>query len=316
MSYPVLTWAGAANTQANSPLVIAWLHASTREPNLYGLNAFNEGMAALGWHQGVQYVVEERWAGGRIERLPVLAQELSAGKPAVIVATPTISAKIASQAAPATPVVLAQGDPMQTGLVKSLSRPGGMVTGSSNVNSEISDKVVELLMQSLPKLRRVGFLVDASLTSYADNVRISRRVAAHYRLEPVFGDMATPEDIKPVMARLAKEKVQAVVILASAWFPAYHQEIINVALAQRWPVVSGLHIFAEAGALFSYGADRVALYRRAAYFVDRILKGAKPGDLPIEQPTKFELVINMKTAKALRITIPSSILVRADRVIE
>jgi putative ABC transport system substrate-binding protein len=194
-----------------------------------------------------------------------------------------------------------------------------MITGLSNVNNEINEKLLELLLAAAPKMRRVGFLADSSSAvknTYAANLKGARRATEHYRVEASFADAARPEDIEGALSRLAKDGAQGLIIMSSAWFSAERSRIIKLALAQRWPVVASQGEYTNAGALISYGVDRTVLYRRAASYVDRILKGAKPGDLPIEQPTKFELVVNMKTAKALGLTIPQPFLMRADRVIE
>ena len=316
LGLPGLAWTGVLRAQAKAPVVIGWLNVSSRGSPPTALNAFHEGMASLGWQLGAQFVLEERHADGRVERLPVLAQELAATRPAVIVTSPSTAAIAAARAAPGTPIVLANGDPMASGLVTSLARPGGLVTGLSNVTGDLSQKVVELLVESLPKLQRIGFLADPTSPVHSGTVRDARHAAERLRVAAVFVDMAKPEDIEPAMARLAKDKVQALVILASQWFGPYQPKIMGLALAQRWPVVGNISLIPRQGGLLSYGADRTALFRRSAYDVDRILKGAKPGDLAIEQPTTFELVVNMKTAKTLGITFAPSILVRATEVIE
>ena len=313
---PALSSLGALRAQTNPPVVIGWLDTASPETGLAALNAFKEGMAALGWKMGSQYLLEERFADGRVERLPALAQELAAKKPAVIVAQPSSSARAVAAAAPTTPIVLAGGDPLASGLVTSLARPGGMITGLSTVSVDLNAKVVELLVESLPKLQRVGFLADPTIRAHDANVINIRRAAGRFRFEAVIAEMARPEDIEPAMARLTKAKVQALVILSASWFRAHAPKIQQLALAQRWPVVGTISTTPRHGGLFSYGPDRVALFRRSAYYVDRILKGAKPGDLPIEQPTTFEFILNMKTARLLGITIPPSMRLRATEVIE
>lgn len=309
-----LAWSGVARAQP--PMVIGWLSPGSREANTKSLNAFHEGMAALGWKVSAQYVIDEHWADGQLNRLPSLAQALAARKPAIIVVNTAATAGLMAKAAPATPVVMTGGEPLTSGLVKSLARPGGMITGLSNVNTEIIDKLIELLVESMPKLRRIGFFADASNPSYGVNVKIVRRAAERYRFEASIADVVKPEDIEPAIARLTKDKVQALVLLSTSWLQVHRQQIVKLALAQRWPLICNSNNFTEAGALFNYGANSAEGYRRVAYFVDRILKGTKPGDLPIEQPTVFEMVLNLKTAKALGITFPQSILVRATKVIE
>jgi len=274
-------------------------------------------MAALGWKEGSNYVLEERWAEGRMDRLRALAEELKVKKPAVIVAG-VGAVIVAAKAAPNVPVVQMQGgSPVAAGLAASLARPGGMVTGVTNVVGEVSEKYLELLFAAAPKLQRVGFLVDPVSGSYDAHMKNARRATERYRVEAQFAEAVKPEDLDPALSRLVKEGVQGLVIMPSAgMFIAERTRIVKFALAQRWPVVAGPSTFVEEGALISYSADSSALHRRAAYYVDRILKGAKPGDLPIEQPTKFELVVNLKTAKAIGLTIPQNLLFRADRVIE
>ena len=317
VAWPALTWMGALRAQANPPVVIGWLSANNRPAGRGSApKVFNEGMVALGWKLGAQYVLEERYAEARVERLPALAQELAAMKPAAIVAISASAASAAAAAAPTTAVVLANGDPLAAGLVASLARPGGMITGLSNVSADASLKVIELLVESMPKLRRIGFLVDSTIAVHGANVTNVRSVAERFRLEAVIVDVAKPEDIEPAIMRLAQAKVQALVLLASAWFGPHFSKIIQLALAQRWPVVGNGTVIPKLDGLLSFGADHLALARRAAYYVDRILKGAKPGDLPIEQPTTFELILNMKTARALGIAIPPSMRLRATEVIE
>lgn len=318
VAWPALAWTGALRAQAKPPVVIGWLDTTSPDGSRPFRNAFNEGMAALGWKLGTQYVLEERHADARVERLPALAQELAAKQPAVIVAWPSASVFAAAVAAPTTPVVLMNGDPLATGLVTSLARPGGLITGLSNVSGDTTLKVIELLVEALPKLQRIGFLADSSTgPSHGSTVVAqARRAAERLRVEAVIADMAKPEDIEPAMAQLAKGKAQALVILPSVWFSGHFSTIIQAGLARRWPVVGISPGIPSQGGLFRFGPDNLALARRAAHYVDRILKGAKPGDLPIEQPTTFELILNMKTARALGIAIPPSMRLRATEVIE
>jgi putative tryptophan/tyrosine transport system substrate-binding protein len=317
-SIPALTWTGALRAQTNAPVVVGWLANGFRDGR--GLiNAFNEGMAALGWKQGTNYVLEERHSDGQLERLPALTTELVAIKAAVIVAWPSAAAAAATKAAPTTPVVVLTGDPLAAGLVKSLARPDGMITGTSNMSSETIHKVIELLTETLPTLQRVGFLFDPTTRPTAASAVATRshhRAAERLRLQAVTAELAGPQDIAPAFARLAKAKVQAVVVLPSTWFTANMPAIVGAAMARRLPVVGSVATIPVRGGLFSYGADGEALARRTAYYVDRLLKGAKPGELPIEQATVFRLVLNLKTAKQLGITIPTAMRLRATDVIE
>lgn len=193
-----------------------------------------------------------------------------------------------------------------------------MITGLTNFSVDVSAKHLELLLSAAPQLRRVGFLTDPTVPNYSAQRDVAERAIAHYSVEARFAEAKRPEEIEPAIARLTNEGVQGLVIMASAWYGNANerQRIVNLALSRRWPVIGGLSEYAVDGALMSYGTDRAALFRRAAYYVDRILKGAKPADLPIEQPMTFDLVVNMKTAKALGIKLPPEIMVRANRVIE
>jgi putative ABC transport system substrate-binding protein len=222
----------------------------------------------------------------------------------------------AAKAAPKIPLVMATGgDLVAMGLVKSLARPGGMITGLTNFNQTITEKFLELLLAAAPKVKRIGFLIDSTSLGRTYYKEAVRRSVAQYPVETRIAEVASPEEIEPAISRLAKAGAQALVVTQSPMLRVERQRIVKLALAQRWPVVAGAREFAEAGALLSYSADALANFRRAADYVDRILKGAKPGELPIEQPTKFELVINMKTAKALGLTM-QDLLFRADKVIE
>lgn len=310
-----LAWMGALRAQTQPPVVIGILTTGSADSTRAGIAAFNEAMAGLGWRLGAQYVIEARHAEGQVERLPALARELAALKPALFTAVPSSSARALAAAAPTTPIVLWDGDPLASGLVTNLARPGGMITGLSNVGADLHSKVVELLVEALPKIKRMGFLADSAVRAHGANVVSVRRAAERFGVEAVIAEVAKPADIEPAMTRLAKDGVQALVIMSSAWFGSQLPKILALALAQRWPVVGFYDAVPRLGGLFSYGRSG-GRARRVAVYVDRILRGAKPGDLPIEQPTTFDLVLNMKTARALGVTISPSLLVRATDVIE
>ena len=315
-AWPALAWTDGTRAQSKRPALIGWLNTASRESGGHYLVAFKEGLAALGRKEGSDYRLEEYWAGGLVERLPALAAELAATEPALIVAAPVPALTAAARAAPRTPIVLPNGNPLATGLVTNLARPGGMVTGLSNVNTDTDEKLLELLLAAAPTLRRIGFLADPTLPSYEVAMRGARRAIEQQRVESRFAEAGRPADIEAAVARLAKEGAQALVVMSSSWFASERQQLVALARAQRWPLVANQREFAEAGALLSYGVDRTALYRRAAYYVDRILKGANPGELPIEQPTRFELVVNASAARALGLVIAPSLLARADMTIQ
>jgi ABC-type uncharacterized transport system substrate-binding protein len=224
----------------------------------------------------------------------------------------------AAKEAPGIPIVMGSAaDPVAGGLAASLARPGGMVTGVTNVVTNIIEKQLELLLLAAPRLRRIGFLIDSNNVLRVVTNEVTRRSAAQYpQVKAFFVEVANREEIEPAISRLARDNTEGLIVMASPLLMNERQRIIKLALARRWPVIALQREFANEGALLTYGSDVAANFRRAATYVDKILKGAKPGDLPIEQPTKFELVVNMKTAKALGLTIPQSILVRTDRVIE
>ena len=316
-AWPLAARAGAALGQPKkAPILIGYLSLHSRETAAHRFAAFKDGLAALGWKEGSQFVIEERWANGRRDRLQLLAEELAAKKPAIIVAVPVPAAAAAAKAAPQTPIVVFGADPVAAGLAKSLAQPGGMITGVANIRPDLTGKYLELFLAAVPKVKRVGFLADPNSAVYRQYMEAARRSVAQYAVEARFADAGKAEEIEPAISRLAKEGAQALIVLGGSMFIVERRRIMKLALAQRWPVVTGDIATTEEGALLSYGTDPSALYRRVAYYVDRILKGAKPGDLPIEQPTRFELVINLKTAKALGLTIPQPFLMRADRVIE
>jgi putative ABC transport system substrate-binding protein len=312
---------GAVFAQAKKPpVVIGWLSASARrvDGGGGGLAEFKKELATLGWQESANYVLEELYAAGQPNRLPALAEELAAKKPALIVAAGSSASTIAAaKAAPRTPIVQVAGlSPVDAGLAASLARPGGLVTGLTNLPAEISSKYLELLLAAAPKLKRVGILADVQAASYPIYIKNMRAAIERFRIEARFAEVGSTEELDRALRQLAKEGAQALVVLYSAGlFNAERQRIVQFALSQHWPVISSGG-WAAAGALLSYNADVLALFRRAAHYVDRILKGARPADLPIEQPTRFEMVVNLNTAKALGLTIPPEIMVQATRVIQ
>ena len=309
---------GTVFAQAKKPpVVIGWLNTGLREASGDNLAEFKKELATLGWQEGANYILEELYAAGQPNRLPALAEELAAKKPALIVASPAPATIAAAKAAPRIPIVVVTGiSPVNTGLAASLARPGGMVTGLTSLVDELSAKYLELLLAAAPKVKRVGILGNVKVPAYPTYIKNTHTAIERFRIEARFAEVGNAEELDRALPMLAKEGVQALVLLPSAGlFLAERQRIVQFALSQRWPVVGGAAL-AAAGALLSYSADASALYRRAAHYVDRILKGAKPADLPIEQPTRFELVVNLKTAKALGLTMPPEIMVQATRVIQ
>jgi len=275
---------------------------------------FEAGLRELGWKPGSNIVVDYRYAEGKLERLPALAAELVRIPVDVIVARGlTIAA--ARQATAKIPIVMAADpDPVRSGFVASLARPGGNITGFSTQALDSEPKQLEFLREALPSLERVAVLTNANSPDREDMKRIET-VARTLRLELTEYPITGSEQLAAVFAMVSKARAGAILISPTLWFIDAKQ-LAALAIKHRQPAIHNLRPFAEAGALISYGVDFAVLHRRVAVFVDKILKGANPGDLPVEQPTKFELVINLKTAKALGLTIPPSLLQRADQVIE
>ena len=299
------------------PVLIGVLHVGSGGTYVGLLAEFRKELAVRGWKDGAQVTVEGFSAQGAYDQLPALAQTLAKKNPAVIVAVTSRAVAAAAQAAPRTPVVMVSiGDPVAYGFAKSLSRPGGMITGLSNIAPDTASKYVELLVAAVPGLKRIGFLLDVG-GSGGDLMKDSiHRSTAHYSLEAAIAEPRRPEGVEPGLQRLAKEGVRALACMPSPVFTNERKTILQFAAMRRWPVIANTGVWVRDGALLSYGASNRQQFRRAAYYVDRILRGTKPGDLPVELPTTFEMAVNLKTAKALGLTMPPEIMVRATQVIE
>jgi putative ABC transport system substrate-binding protein len=281
------------------------------------LATFRNGLGELGYVEGQTISIESRWAAGKYERLPGLAAELVRLKMEVIVTAAVPAIRAAKEATSTIPIIMAVVvDPVATGLVASLARPGGNITGLSLMTPELVGKQLEMLKEVVPKASRVAVLWNPANPGNAPQLRAAE-VAARtlgVRLQPL--EARGPREIDSAFAAMSKEGASAVVVLVDVVFIDQRTRIADLAATRRLPSVYGLPEYVEAGGLMAYGPSYIANYRRAAVYVDKILKGAKPGDLPIEQPTKFEFVINLKAAKALGLTIPPSLLQRADEVIQ
>ena len=277
---------------------------------------FQRALQDLGYIAGQNLVIECRSANEDYGRLPVSASDLVALKVHVIVALNHPTARAAQQATQTVPIVMvASGDPVGAGLVASLRHPGGNVTGLSYYATELTAKRLELLSQSIPGVTRIAVLTNPAL-AYLPFPQDTKAAARQLGIQPIFLEVRTPQDIDRAFDTMAKERPDAVFILPDLMLVRQAKRICDLALKYRLPTMAWDKVFVSAGGLMVYAADYQAMARRAASYVDKILKGAKPADLPIEQPTKFELVINLKTANALGLTIPRSLLLRADQVIE
>jgi len=275
-------------------------------------------MRELGWAEGKNIAFEFRFAEDKAERLPELAVELVRLKVDLIVTAGTPAALAARQATTTIPIVaVGLNDPVPLGLVTSLARPGGNVTGFTSVVMEgFVGKQLELLKEAVPAISRVAFLRDPANPIQQRNPSEISDLEKALRLKLQILSVGTPEDIESAFQAVARERADALWVGASAVTVRHRTRIAQLAAKNRLPAVYYSRAYVEAGGLLSYGPNDIELYPRAASYVDKILKGAKPGDLPVEQPTKFELVINLKTAKALGLTIPQSLLARADEVIQ
>jgi putative ABC transport system substrate-binding protein len=280
-------------------------------------DAFLKGMRELGYVEGKNLVVEWRFADGKFERLPGLAAELVQLKVDVIVAVASPAIGAAQKATTTIPIVMATtGDPVGSGFVKSLARPGGNITGLSNMGGDIGPKLFDLLHSVVPKLSRVAVLVTPTSTTYRAILESIQAAAQKAGVKTLVAEASSPQDIENAFSMMVREKADAVIVGASTFFSQQRRQIGELATKYRIPSMFGNRVNVEAGGLMSYGQKITDNYVRAATYVDKILKGAKPGDLPVEQPVTLELVVNLKTAKALGLTIPQSILLRADEVIQ
>jgi len=282
--------------------------------------AFGQGLRDLGYVEGRTVVIEYRDAEGKFERLPALAAELVALKVDVIVAPYTPGALAAKQATGTLPIVFAAvGDPVASGLVTSLARPGGSVTGTSGRAPELVGKCLDLLKQAIPGVSRVAVLWQPGAfaeSTEKDMLKGADVAARALRVQPQFVAARGPADFDSAFSDMTRARADALTVLTGAMFISERQRLVDLAAKHRLPAVYAWRVFVGAGGLMAYGPDLADLFRRAATYVDRILKGTKPADLPVEQPRKFELVINVKTAKALGLKIPPSLLGRADEVIQ
>ena len=316
LAFTLLCAAGISCAQPRIPLVAALFHG-TESAYRARLDAFRDGMRELGYIDGKNYRMEVRWTDAQLDRLPALARELLLLKPDVAIAAPILSVQALNRESKSVPIVIAGGvGALRVGLIASMARPGGNVTGISLQGDELTTKLFELLSEIAPRAKRVLALSSAQGVAEPD-VRSASRVAAKaYGMTLIDAWADSPEKIRQVYDVCKRERCEALVFLLDPYFISQRTDVIALAAKLRLPAVYYSFEFAEDGGLIGYSADSRWGFRRAAAYVDKILKGAKAADLPVEQPTKFEIVVNMKTAKALGIKIPGTILVRTDRVIE
>jgi len=296
---------------------MGYLTATSLSVNAARVDAFRQGLRERGYVEGKNISIEWRSAEGKSERVPELATELVRLKVEVIVTAGSPATRAAKHATLTIPIVMAQdSDPVGNGFIGSLARPGGNITGLSTLAPEISGKQLELLKEIVPRFSRVAVLGTSTRPGNAQSLRATELVAAAFRVKVQYLDVLGPEAIDTVFREADKGRADAVLVLPSFVLNSHRKELIELAAKRRLPAIYDRQEFVEDGGLMSYSVSSIDLFRRAAVYVDKILKGAKPAELPVEQPTKFEFVINMKTAKALGLTIPPSLLLRADRLIE
>ena len=305
-----------AQQQRSKVARIGLLEATSASTDAKWREAMIAGLSALGYVEGKNIIIEYRWAEGNYERLPSLTAELVQTKVDVIVAASPPAIRAAQQATTTIPIVMiATPDPVGSGFVASLSRPGRNITGLSNINVEVSSKYLELLRAAVPKLSRVTVFGNPGNPNHPDFLKRIQATAktTGVKVSPV--EASTASQIAAAFGTMKKERAGALIVLPDPFFRAQARRIAELAAQHRLPTMFFIGETVEAGGLMSYGPNLAEQYYRAATYVDKILKGAKPGDIPVEQPTKFELVINMKTAKALGLTM-QDLLFRADKVIE
>jgi putative ABC transport system substrate-binding protein len=280
------------------------------------LEAFRQGLRDLGYVEGKNIVIEYRYAEGKPERLPALAAELVRLKLDVIVASGPTPTRAAKEATATIPIVMTWDyDPVGNGFVASLARPGGNITGLSTLAPEISGKQLELLKEIIPKISRVAVLGTSAVPGNAEALKATELAAQALKVQLQYLEIKDRKDIATVFQAARKGRADAVLALASRVLLTDRTQVAELAVKSRLPAIYGEREHVEAGGLMTYGVSIADLFRRAATYVDKILKGAKPADLPVEQPTKFEFIINLKAAKQIGLTVPPNVLARADRVI-
>jgi putative ABC transport system substrate-binding protein len=308
------TTAARAQQPAKSP-VVGFLAAGTQASHGEWVVGFAKRLSELGWTDGHNVTIEYRWAAGENQQMVEFAAEFVQRKVDVIV-TSANGVRVARQATSHIPIVFAAfSDPIAAGLVESLAWPGGNVTGLTVAPSDLASKRISLLREIVPNLRRLAAIADVAASSFSQEIEGIRTTASALNIDAKILELRTADDIAPALAKL-KGNTDALYVLSEPLVNTNRARIIETAMAEKIPTIFGFREFVEAGGLMSYGPNFSDLFRRAADFTDKILRGAKPADLPVQQPVRFDLIFNMKTAKAIELSVPESFLVRADEVIE
>jgi putative ABC transport system substrate-binding protein len=295
---------------------IGFLAATSPSAISTRIEAFRQGLGELGYVEGKNIVIEYRYAEGNLDRLPALAAELVRLNVDVIVTGGAANTRAAKEATKIIPIVMAlDNDPVASGFVASLARPGGNITGLSTLAPEISGKQLELLKEIVPKLSRLAVLGNSTTPVNAQALREIELPAGPFRVKLQYLDIRDPKDIETAFRAASKGRAEALLVLASPLFVLQRTQLTDLALKNRLPAIYDRREFVDDGGLMSYGTNFADMSRRAATYVDKILKGAKPADIPVEQPKKFEFIINLKAAKQIGLTIPPNVLARADKVV-
>jgi putative ABC transport system substrate-binding protein len=312
-----IVFSSGALSQKSQPILIGVLEGASELTMAPRYDAFRAKLRELGYVEGVDVRFEYRYADGVIDRLPALAAELVDLQPRVIVSAPVPANMAVSKATSTIPIVMANGaDPVAFGIVKSLSHPGGNVTGMTNFAEDLASKQIDIIRELLPKLGRIGTIINVENPLHVPQWRETEDAAARASLALVRVDFRRPDDLERAFEQFTREKVEAVLVPPDVAFAALRDRVAKLAEQARLPTIFFNRESVVVGGLLGYGPDIVENYRRAAVFVDKILKGAKPGDLPIERPNTIELTINLRTARTLGLTIPPTFLARANAVIE
>jgi ABC-type uncharacterized transport system substrate-binding protein len=304
---------------AQQPAKVPRIGFLTGSPSVFPgrIEAFRQGLRELGYVEGKNIVIEWRYTGGKLDRYPALAAELVRLKVDIIVSAGPTATGFLKEATTTIPIVMGfDTDPVGNGLVASLARPGGNITGLSVLSPELGGKRLELLKEIVPKLSRVAVLGSSTLPGNAQTLRETELAAGALGVKLQFVDVLSPKDIETAFRRTVKGRADAVLAQGSGVLNAHRTQVADLAVKSRLPAMYYAVEFVEDGGLMFYGVDFPDLFRRAATYVDKILKGANPAELPVEQPKKFEFIVNLKAAKQIGLTIPPNVLVRADKVIK
>ena len=311
-----VAWPVGVHAQHKIPR-IGFMGNSTAALETNLVDAFREGLRELGYEEGRNIAIEYRWADGNYDRFPTLAEELIAARVDAIVTAGTPAALAVKRATTTVPLVMvAVGDPIGTGLVPSLARPGGNLTGLSSIAPDLEGKRLQLLREVVPALSHVAMFVNSLNPFHVSSMKQARAAAQAMGIKLQLHDIPKSEDLDDAFAAIRKERPDALLILADRVFLHNRQRMMDFTNEQRLPNVNAYKELVEVGGLMSYGPSYEDMHKRAAIYVDKILKGTKPADLPIEQPSKFTFIVNLKAAKALGVTVPSQLLGLADQLIE